>query len=114
MAQLFLQTWEKGGDTLASQAVLTQEADPAVLEIDSAIGSTNDSPNNSSNNSPNNSKTRPKSRPIINPWVIALTVTLATFMELLDTSIANVSLPSIARALRRSYTPIPPIPTPSL
>src|SRR5437764_2088929 len=32
----------------------------------------------------------------INPWVIALTVTLATFMEVLDTSIANVSLPHIA------------------
>src|SRR5437016_2877946 len=32
----------------------------------------------------------------INPWVIAMTVTLATFMEVLDTSIANVSLPHIA------------------
>src|SRR5207245_11153244 len=32
----------------------------------------------------------------INPWVIALTVTLATCMEVLDTSIANVSLPHIA------------------
>jgi DHA2 family multidrug resistance protein len=31
-----------------------------------------------------------------NPWVIALVVTLATFMEVLDTSIANVSLPHIA------------------
>src|ERR1700724_2444861 len=29
----------------------------------------------------------------INPWVIAITVTLATFMEVLDTSIANVALP---------------------
>jgi len=35
-------------------------------------------------------------RPAHNPWVIALTVTLATFMEVLDTSIANVSLPHIA------------------
>jgi len=42
-------------------------------------------------------------KPIINPWVIALTVTLATFMELLDTSIANVSLPYIAGGLGRSY-----------
>lgn len=42
-------------------------------------------------------------RSIINPWVIALTVTLATFMELLDTSIANVSLPYIAGGLGRSY-----------
>ena len=39
----------------------------------------------------------------INPWVIALTVTLATFMELLDTSIANVSLPYIAGGLGRSF-----------
>src|SRR5713226_7506632 len=31
-----------------------------------------------------------------NPWAIALTVTLATFMEVLDTSIANVALPHIA------------------
>jgi DHA2 family multidrug resistance protein len=31
-----------------------------------------------------------------NPWAIALVVTLATFMEVLDTSIANVSLPHIA------------------
>src|ERR1700678_913424 len=46
---------------------------------------------------------KPKARPIINPWVVALTVTLATFMELLDTSIANVSLPYIAGGLGRSY-----------
>ena len=39
----------------------------------------------------------------INPWVVALTVTIATFMELLDTSIANVSLPYIAGGLGRSY-----------
>ena len=32
----------------------------------------------------------------INPWVIALTVMLATFMEVLDTSVANVALPHIA------------------
>src|SRR5579875_1554968 len=35
-------------------------------------------------------------RPRINPWIVALTVTLATFMEVLDSSIANVSLPHIA------------------
>jgi len=35
----------------------------------------------------------------INPWVIAVTVTLATFMEVLDTSIANVALPHIAGSL---------------
>jgi DHA2 family multidrug resistance protein len=42
-------------------------------------------------------------KPAINPWVIALTVTLATFMELLDTSIANVSLPYIGGGLGRSF-----------
>jgi DHA2 family multidrug resistance protein len=45
----------------------------------------------------------PAPRPPVNPWIIALTVTLATFMELLDTSIANVSLPYIAGGLGRSY-----------
>jgi len=34
--------------------------------------------------------------PEINPWAIALTVMLATFMEVLDTSVANVALPHIA------------------
>src|SRR5260370_4473505 len=32
----------------------------------------------------------------INPWVIAVTETLATCMDVLDTSIANVALPHIA------------------
>lgn len=35
-------------------------------------------------------------RPRYNPWLIAFTVTLATFMEVLDTSIANIALPHIA------------------
>src|SRR5690348_13821934 len=38
----------------------------------------------------------PASRPAVNPWVIAATVMLATFMEVLDTSVANVALPHIA------------------
>jgi DHA2 family multidrug resistance protein len=38
-------------------------------------------------------------RPRHNPWAIAITVTLATFMEVLDTSIANVALPHIAGGL---------------
>src|SRR6202050_3256262 len=41
-------------------------------------------------------------RPAVNPWIIALTVTLATFMEVLDTSVANVSLPHIAGSLSAS------------
>jgi MFS transporter, DHA2 family, multidrug resistance protein len=35
-------------------------------------------------------------RPRHNPWLVAFTVTLATFMEVLDTSIANIALPHIA------------------
>src|SRR4029077_20659258 len=38
-------------------------------------------------------------RPPVNPWIIAVTVTLATFMEVLDTSVANVALPHIAGSL---------------
>jgi DHA2 family multidrug resistance protein len=35
-------------------------------------------------------------RPSHNPWLIAVAVMAATFMEILDTSVANVSLPHIA------------------
>ena len=35
-------------------------------------------------------------KPPHNPWVIAMVVTMATFMEVLDTSVANVALPHIA------------------
>jgi DHA2 family multidrug resistance protein len=41
-------------------------------------------------------------RPSHNHWLVALTVTLATFMEVLDTSIANVALPHIAGNLGAS------------
>jgi len=35
-------------------------------------------------------------KPRFSPWIIAFSVMLATFMEVLDTSVANVSLPHIA------------------
>src|SRR5262244_76910 len=35
-------------------------------------------------------------KPPVNPWIIAIAVMLATFMEVLDTSIAAVALPYIA------------------
>ncbi|MDQ6676113.1 MAG: DHA2 family efflux MFS transporter permease subunit [Acidobacteriota bacterium] len=41
-------------------------------------------------------------RPSHNHWLVALTVTLATFMEVLDTSIANVALPHIAGSVGAS------------
>jgi MFS transporter, DHA2 family, multidrug resistance protein len=46
---------------------------------------------------------RPLATQGYNRWAIALTVTMATFMELLDTSISNVSLPHIAGGLGTSY-----------
>src|SRR6195256_6944309 len=41
--------------------------------------------------------------PHINPWLIAVSVMFATFLEVLDTTIVNVSLPHIAGNL--SATP---------
>src|ERR1700756_4336575 len=40
--------------------------------------------------------------PEVNPWIIGVTVSLAAFMEVLDTSIANVALPHIAGNLGAS------------
>ncbi|HEY2547804.1 MAG TPA: hypothetical protein VGI46_17160, partial [Candidatus Acidoferrum sp.] len=42
------------------------------------------------------------SRPAANPWLIAATVSLAAFMEVLDTAIANVALPYIGGNLGAS------------
>jgi MFS transporter, DHA2 family, multidrug resistance protein len=41
-------------------------------------------------------------QPKVNPWIIAGAVSLAAFMEVLDTSIANVALPHIAGSLAAS------------
>ena len=38
-------------------------------------------------------------RPAVNPWIIATSVMFATFMEVLDTTVVNVSLPHIAGSL---------------
>src|SRR6202035_3812223 len=38
----------------------------------------------------------------VNPWLIGVVVSLAAFMEVLDTSIANVALPHIAGNLGAS------------
>ena len=39
---------------------------------------------------------------VFSPWVVAVVVTIGTFMEVLDTSIANVALPHIAGSLSAS------------
>ncbi len=41
-------------------------------------------------------------KPAANPWLIAVVVTLAAFMEILDTTIVNVALPHIAGELSSS------------
>jgi DHA2 family multidrug resistance protein len=41
-------------------------------------------------------------KPLHNPWLIAVVVTLAAFMEILDTTIVNVALPHIAGSLSSS------------
>jgi MFS transporter, DHA2 family, multidrug resistance protein len=41
--------------------------------------------------------------PKVNPWAIGATVSLAAFVEVLDTSVANVALPYIAGGLGASY-----------
>ncbi len=41
-------------------------------------------------------------RPRFNPWLIAVSVTLAAFMEILDTTIVNVALPHIAGTMSAS------------
>ena len=41
----------------------------------------------------------PSGRPAINPWIVAIAVVIPTFMEVLDTTIANVALRYIAGGL---------------
>ncbi|SFM88795.1 MFS transporter, DHA2 family, multidrug resistance protein [Izhakiella capsodis] len=42
-------------------------------------------------------------KPAGNPWLVAMVVTVAVFMEILDTTIVNVALPHIAGSLSSSY-----------
>src|SRR5438067_13281765 len=44
------------------------------------------------------------SRPAVNPWVVAIAVVIPTFMEGLDTTIANVALRYIAGGLSAAVT----------
>src|SRR5262245_18513083 len=44
----------------------------------------------------------PQQQPQVNPWIVAVAVMFATFMEVLDTTVVNVSLPHIAGSLSAS------------
>ena len=41
-------------------------------------------------------------QPQVNPWIVAVAVMFGTFMEVLDTTVVNVSLPHIAGSLSAS------------
>ena len=43
-----------------------------------------------------------RSNPVVNPWIVAIAVMAGTFMEVLDTTVVNVSLPHIAGNLSAS------------
>src|SRR5512133_1718552 len=43
-----------------------------------------------------------KPQPQVNPWIVAVAVMVATFMEVLDTTVVNVSLPHSAGSLSSS------------
>jgi DHA2 family multidrug resistance protein len=42
-------------------------------------------------------------RPQVNPWIVTTSVMLATFMEVLDTTVVNVSIPHISGNLGATY-----------
>src|SRR6516165_9093290 len=47
-------------------------------------------------------KAQVEAYPHVNPWIVAVAVMCATFMEVLDTTVVNVSLPHIAGSLSAS------------
>jgi len=80
---------------------------PSLQEQAGKMAQTTEGPSNSRNGGP--SVENPKSalpsepwRPKVNPWLIAVVVAMAAFMEVLDTSIANVALPYMAGNLGAS------------
>ena len=86
--------FDPGQDPESSVASRNVGGAQGMAALSAARAATRDAP------APNQA---PSARPAHNPWAIALTVTMATFMELLDTSISNVSLPHIAGGLGTSY-----------
>src|SRR5213594_3133036 len=63
---------------------------------DNAEGRTNSRPEIPAGKGAAPSSAAERWRPKVNPWVIAVVVAMAAFMEVLDTSIANVALPYMA------------------
>jgi len=77
----------RGQDTLCGRQQLTSDSfEPIAKEVWQQHNSMTES-----------------TKPAINPWIIAISVMLGTFMEVLDTTVVNVSLQHIAGSL--SVTP---------
>ena len=76
------------------------EATPAMAraQADEAIGSPVPPTRGSVQQTADHGEWRPRS----NPWLVAVVVTIAAFMEILDTTIVNVALPHIAGSLSSS------------
>jgi DHA2 family multidrug resistance protein len=81
-----------------------EELEPAPGAVEEAIDSAKSSLASSAPEfEPGQALTAQAAAPrVFNPWIIALVVTMGTFMEVLDTSIANVALPHIAGSLSAS------------
>src|SRR6266496_3670992 len=69
---------------------------------DDAEGSLNSRSEDSSARGASTALRAERWQPKANPWLIAVVVALAAFMEVLDTSIANVALPYMAGNLGAS------------
>ena len=95
-----------GGSVLNPE--LDPELDPAPEAIEQALSSVESSLASGTSESEPGQPLAPGLTPqapaprVFNPWIIALVVTMGTFMEVLDTSIANVALPHIAGSLSAS------------
>jgi MFS transporter, DHA2 family, multidrug resistance protein len=69
---------------------------------DNAEGSVNSQSDSSASGKATPSPIAEPWKPRVNPWLIAVVVAMAAFMEVLDTSIANVALPYLAGGLGAS------------
>ena len=74
-----------------------------AADDDSASGRRDSADDASKDSSNRDAKDSQQWRPKSNPWLIAVVVTLAAFMEVLDSTIVNVALPHISGSMSSSY-----------
>jgi len=85
---------EQPGLSLSSEDKSTGSERSLALSSESVTAA-----GNQSIEGPPSSEVAPVWKPKFNPWLIAIAVMSATFMEVLDTSISNVALPHIGGSL---------------